>query len=77
MPVVPDALAPSQKRALERWEARLERVEREREEARQAFAAWVRTVGLHRVAREMDVPPGRLNQRLRLYEGKRRSGGPR
>lgn len=76
MPHVPDALTGEERRELKRWEDQLANLDREREEARQAFAAWVRETGLYKVAREMDVPPDRLNQRLRGYEGKRRREGP-
>lgn len=72
VPYVPDELTDREKRALERYEKQLEKIDQTREETRQAFAAWVRETGLHKVARAMGVPSSRLNQRLRLYEGKRK-----
>ena len=72
--MVSDALTDQERRELKRREDRLAKLEQERERARQAFAGWVRETGLYKVARELDVPPDRLNQRLRLYEGKRRRG---
>jgi len=77
VPYVPDTLTSQERRELKRWEDRLERIEQERDEARQAFAAWIRETGVSAVARELGVPPGRLEQRVRLYEGKRRRTGSR
>jgi hypothetical protein len=72
VPYVPDSLTAQERRQLKGWEARLAKIERERDEARQAFATWVREAGVSAVARELGIPPGRLEQRVRLYEGKRR-----
>ena len=82
VPYVPDTLTSQERRELKRWEGRLERLEQERDEARQAFAAWVRETGVSAVARELGVKPGTMEQRVRSLEGKRkderkRRGGSR
>jgi hypothetical protein len=77
MPYVPDTLTSQEERELKRWEDRLAKIEQERDETRRAYAAWIRETGVSAVARELGVPPGRLEQRVRLYEGKRRRRGSR
>ena len=77
VPYVPDKLSAQQRRELKRWEGLLAKIEQERDETRRAYAAWIRETGVSAVARELGVPPGRLEQRVRLYEGKRRRTGSR
>jgi hypothetical protein len=77
VPYVPDKLSAQQRRELKTWESALAKIEQEREKTRQAYAVWIRETGVSAVARELGVPPGRLEQRVRLYEGKRRRRGSR
>ncbi len=67
-------LTAEQRNEMRRWERELEKIELKREETRKAYAAWIRETGVASVARELYVPPGRLEQRVRLFEGKRRRG---
>jgi hypothetical protein len=71
MPYVADSLTPAQKRELSRWESRLAKIDREREAARAAYAAWIRDTGVSAVARSLGVTPGAMEQRVRALEGKR------
>ena len=72
MPRSESQLTQGQLRDLERWQARLDRVDRERAETRKAFAQWVRDTGLSAVARALEISPSAMDQRLRAIEGKRR-----
>jgi DNA-binding ferritin-like protein (Dps family) len=67
-----NVLTAEQRREMRRHEARLAKLEQDRDEARKAYAAWIHQTGVAAVARELGVPAGRLAQRVRLYEGKRR-----
>jgi hypothetical protein len=64
--------AAEQRRQMRRHEARIAKLEHQRDEARKEYAAWIHEAGVAAVARELGVPAGRLAQRVRLYEGARR-----
>jgi hypothetical protein len=71
---VSSTLTAEQRREMRRHEAKLAKIERQRDEARREYAQWIHEAGVAAVARELSVPAGRLAQRVRLYEGKRRRG---
>ena len=73
MPRSESQLTPRQLRELERWQARLDRIDQERVKTRQAFADWVRTAGPSAVARALGITRSAMDQRLRAIEG--RGGG--
>jgi len=72
MPRPASELTPRQVRELGRWQARLDRIEKDRGEARRGFAAWVRLVGPSAVARSLGITRSAMDQRLRAIEGKHR-----
>jgi hypothetical protein len=47
-----------QRRAMRRFEAKIAKLERARDEARKEYAAWIHGAGVAAVARELDVPAG-------------------